>query len=149
MKLAEGGRQIDAVISLQADTDEVVRRLLRPGTPLGRSGLLAAKAPHLAFDTDATLASAKELWKEVDRENLFVKIPATTEAAPAISDALAEALLAALLELFSQLAVGIRMQVTKSQVLKFAAQFTHSQTVSNRCEDVHRLFGYALSLFRI
>ncbi len=47
-------------------------------------------APDLAHDTDATLASAKELWKEVDRENLFIKIPATTEGAPAITDTLGE-----------------------------------------------------------
>jgi transaldolase len=47
-------------------------------------------APGLAFDTDATLASAKELWKEVDRPNLFIKIPATTEGAPAITDTLGE-----------------------------------------------------------
>ena len=39
-------------------------------------------APDLAHDTDATLASAKELWKEVDRENLLIKIPATTEGGP-------------------------------------------------------------------
>jgi transaldolase len=47
-------------------------------------------APDLAFDTDATLASARQLWGEVDRDNLFVKIPATTEGAPAITDALGE-----------------------------------------------------------
>jgi transaldolase len=47
-------------------------------------------APTLAFDTDATLASARELWSEVDRDNLFIKIPATTEGAPAITDALGD-----------------------------------------------------------
>jgi transaldolase len=47
-------------------------------------------APTLAFDTEATLASARELWAAVDRENLFIKIPATTEGAPAITDALGE-----------------------------------------------------------
>jgi transaldolase len=47
-------------------------------------------APTLAFDTDATLASARELWAEVDRDNLFIKIPATTEGGPAITDALAD-----------------------------------------------------------
>ncbi len=47
-------------------------------------------APDLAHDTDATLASAKELWREVDRPNLFIKIPATTEGAPAITGTLAE-----------------------------------------------------------
>ena len=47
-------------------------------------------APGLAHDEKATIESAKKLWKEVDRENLFIKIPATTEGAPAITDALAE-----------------------------------------------------------
>ena len=47
-------------------------------------------SPELASDTDATVASAKELWKAVDRPNLFIKIPATTEGAPAITTVLAE-----------------------------------------------------------
>jgi transaldolase len=47
-------------------------------------------APNLAFDTDASLASARELWATVGRDNLFIKIPATTEGAPAITDALAD-----------------------------------------------------------
>lgn len=46
--------------------------------------------PDLAFDMEATEASARELWTTVDRENLFIKIPATTEGAPAISTVLAE-----------------------------------------------------------
>jgi transaldolase len=47
-------------------------------------------APGLAFDTEATIESAKKLWAAVDRPNLFIKIPATTEGAPAITAALAE-----------------------------------------------------------
>ncbi len=47
-------------------------------------------APGLAFDTDATIAAAKKLWEAVDRPNLFIKIPATTEGIPAITAALAE-----------------------------------------------------------
>ena len=47
-------------------------------------------APDMAFDTDATIASAKKLWAGVDRPNLFVKIPATTEGTPAITATLAE-----------------------------------------------------------
>ena len=47
-------------------------------------------APDLAFDTDETLASARTLWAEVGRDNLFIKIPATTEGAPAITDALGD-----------------------------------------------------------
>jgi len=47
-------------------------------------------APDLAFDTDATITSAKRLWAAVDRPNLFIKIPATAEGAPAITSVLAE-----------------------------------------------------------
>jgi transaldolase len=47
-------------------------------------------APGLAHDEQATVDSAKELWAAVDRPNLFIKIPATTEGAPAISTVLAE-----------------------------------------------------------
>jgi transaldolase len=47
-------------------------------------------APGLAFDTEATIAAAKKLWAAVDRPNLFIKIPATTEGAPAITSVLAE-----------------------------------------------------------
>jgi transaldolase len=46
--------------------------------------------PGLAFDTEATIAAARQLWSAVDRPNLLIKIPATTEGAPAISTVLAE-----------------------------------------------------------
>ena len=47
-------------------------------------------APGLAYDEKATIESAKELWAAVDRPNLFIKIPATTEGGPAITDVLGE-----------------------------------------------------------
>lgn len=46
--------------------------------------------PRLAHDTDRTIAEAKALWWQVDRPNLFIKIPATPEGLPAISAVLAE-----------------------------------------------------------
>jgi transaldolase len=46
--------------------------------------------PRLAFDTDTTTAEAKQLWWLVDRENLYIKIPATEAGIPAISATLAE-----------------------------------------------------------
>ncbi len=46
--------------------------------------------PRLANDTDATFAEAVDLWKAVDRPNLYVKIPATEAGLPAITRALAE-----------------------------------------------------------
>ncbi len=43
----------------------------------------------LANDTRTTLTEAQRLWVEVDRPNLMVKIPATQEGIPAITDAIA------------------------------------------------------------
>ncbi|NUR70207.1 MAG: transaldolase [Hamadaea sp.] len=45
--------------------------------------------PRLAMATDATVAEAKQLWWLVDRENLFIKIPATEPGLPAITQTLA------------------------------------------------------------
>jgi transaldolase/glucose-6-phosphate isomerase len=41
-------------------------------------------SPHLAHDTQATVAEAQRLWKAVDRPNLMVKVPATPAGLPAI-----------------------------------------------------------------
>jgi len=46
--------------------------------------------PGVAHDTGATTEAAKKLWRAVDRPNVFIKIPATVEGAPAITSALAE-----------------------------------------------------------
>ena len=46
--------------------------------------------PRLANDTDGTVAQAIELWKLVDRPNLFIKIPATKAGIPAITRVIAE-----------------------------------------------------------
>ena len=46
--------------------------------------------PRLAHEADKTLAEAKALWWLVDRENLFIKIPATEAGLPAITKTLAE-----------------------------------------------------------
>ncbi len=45
--------------------------------------------PTLAHNTAGTLAQAEQLWEEVARPNLMVKIPATLEGLPAIRDAIA------------------------------------------------------------
>jgi transaldolase len=45
--------------------------------------------PRLAHDTARTVAEAKALWWLVDRPNTFIKIPATVEGLPAITQTLA------------------------------------------------------------
>jgi transaldolase len=46
--------------------------------------------PRISGDAAKTTAEARSLWWMVDRPNLFIKIPATVESLPAISQALAE-----------------------------------------------------------
>ena len=46
-------------------------------------------SPDLAHDTDGTIRQAKELWHRLGRPNVMIKIPATLEGIPAISDVLA------------------------------------------------------------
>lgn len=51
----------------------------------GRDGYVSLEvSPHLAHDTEGTVAQAREFWGRVDRPNLFIKIPATVAGLPAI-----------------------------------------------------------------
>ncbi len=47
-------------------------------------------SPLLAYDTDATLSEARELWRLVNRKNAMIKIPATSQGIPAIQAAIAD-----------------------------------------------------------
>jgi transaldolase len=44
--------------------------------------------PGLAHETEQTVAQAAELWRKVDRPNLYIKIPGTKEGWPAIAETL-------------------------------------------------------------
>src|SRR5688572_19822270 len=57
----------------------------------GRNGFVSLEvAPDLAHDTHGTIEEARRLWREVDRPNLMVKVPATPEGLPAIKTLLSE-----------------------------------------------------------
>jgi transaldolase len=57
----------------------------------GQDGRVSIEVdPRLARDTERTIAEARALWWLVDRPNLFIKIPATTEGLPAITTAISE-----------------------------------------------------------
>jgi transaldolase len=51
----------------------------------GSDGFVSVEvSPTLANDTDATIAEARDWVKQIDRDNLLVKVPATAEGIPAI-----------------------------------------------------------------
>ena len=47
-------------------------------------------SPYLAFDTEGTIAEAERLWREVARENLMIKIPATPQGLAAIEHCISQ-----------------------------------------------------------
>jgi len=57
----------------------------------GQDGRVSIEVdPRLARNTTASIAEARALWWAVDRPNLFIKIPATLEGLPAITQAISE-----------------------------------------------------------
>jgi len=59
-------------------------------TTAGADGFVSLEvSPHLARDTDGTIAEARRLWDWVERPNLMIKVPATAEGIPAIESLVA------------------------------------------------------------
>jgi transaldolase len=93
-ELAERGADVDATIRT-VTTDDVrdACDVLRPQWEAsdGVDGRVSIEVdPRLAHDEEKTVQQAIELWKIVDRPNLFIKIPAMEEGVPAITSVLAE-----------------------------------------------------------
>ncbi|MGH3851159.1 MAG: transaldolase, partial [Pseudonocardiaceae bacterium] len=93
-ELAERGADVDATVrTLTTDDVRNACDVLAPQWEAsdGVDGRVSIEVdPRLAHDTDKTVKQAIELWKIVDRPNLFIKIPATKAGLPAITAVLAE-----------------------------------------------------------
>ncbi|GAA4887075.1 transaldolase [Serinicoccus chungangensis] len=104
--LAEGEAYSDQVRDLSADgadvdstvfalTTDDVRNACDVMLPVyestgGVDGRVSIEVdPGAAKDTERTVQIAQQLWSTVDRPNLFIKIPATVEGLPAITQTLA------------------------------------------------------------
>jgi len=91
---ALAGQSIDdAYWSLVVGDIEAALALLRPvyDASEGEDGYVSVEvAPSLARDTAGTAAAARELHQRIDEPNLYVKIPATAEGLPAITEMIAE-----------------------------------------------------------
>jgi transaldolase len=70
------------------DACNLLRRVWDQGQ--GRDGYVSIEVdPNLAGDTEATISEARRLHEQIDRPNLFVKIPATKAGLPAIEEMIA------------------------------------------------------------
>ncbi len=99
----EYAAQVAELAKAGASTDEALRTMttddvrdacdvLRPAYDRtdGVDGRVSIEVdPRLARKTAETIDEAKELWRIVDRDNLFIKIPATVDGLPAITATLA------------------------------------------------------------
>ncbi|WP_287130891.1 transaldolase [Candidatus Cyanaurora vandensis] len=47
-------------------------------------------SPRLAYDTEGTIQEAMRFWKEIDRPNIMIKIPATHQGVPAVERVISE-----------------------------------------------------------
>jgi transaldolase len=82
----------DVFLALAAEDIRAACDELRPlwDHGAGRDGWVSLEVdPHLAYDTDATVAEATRLHALVERPNLFVKIPATEPGLAAIEETIA------------------------------------------------------------
>jgi len=93
-KLAKAGKSVDeAVFAMTTDDVRNACDVMKPvyDATDGVDGRVSIEVdPRLAHDTEQTVAQAKQLRDSVDREQVFIKIPATLEGLPAITAALAD-----------------------------------------------------------
>ena len=96
----------------------------------GDDGLVSIElSPDLARDTEGSINEARRFWKEVNRHNILIKVPATPEGIPTIEKLIAE---------------GINVNIT----LMFS--LSHYDAVSEayirgleRCSDPHKVASVA------
>jgi transaldolase len=57
----------------------------------GNDGYVSLEVnPHLAHDTKGTIEEARRLWSALNRPNVFIKVPATSDGLPAIRQLISE-----------------------------------------------------------
>ncbi|HEX3003491.1 MAG TPA: transaldolase [Angustibacter sp.] len=93
-EIAAQGKDVDTAIFdiTTADVRDACD-VLRPvyDRTNGQDGRVSIEVdPRLAHDTAQTIAAARKLWATVDRPNVMIKIPATVEGLPAITQAISE-----------------------------------------------------------
>ena len=102
--IAEGDaydEQLKEVLETESEPKEIFLALairdikaacdvLRPSFDAAQDGWVSLEVdPNLAHDTQGTIDEANRLSADVDKPNLFVKIPATKEGLPAIEESIA------------------------------------------------------------
>ncbi len=83
----EAGSIKDTYEALALEDISDAAELLRPvyDRTAGADGYISLEvSPHLAHDTEGTVAEARRLFAALDRPNVMIKVPATPEGVPAV-----------------------------------------------------------------
>ncbi|HEV2248522.1 MAG TPA: transaldolase [Terriglobia bacterium] len=92
--LAREGKRVEEIYqALTVQDVQMAADLFRPTYERTQSadGYVSLEvSPHLAHDTQGTIAEARRLWAAVQRPNAFIKVPATREGLPAIQQLISE-----------------------------------------------------------
>lgn len=90
---AEGKSNEDIFFGFAVSDIKQAADILKPiyDETKGRDGFVSLEvSPLLANDTEGTIQQARQLWKEVGRKNVMIKIPGTAEGLPAIRKCISE-----------------------------------------------------------
>ncbi|HIW96160.1 MAG TPA: transaldolase [Candidatus Corynebacterium gallistercoris] len=105
----------------------------------GKDGRVSLEVdPRLANDREATVQQAKELFHSVGRANLMIKIPATEECLPAITEVLSEGIGVNVTLIFS---VARYRQVMDA----FIAGVKEAQAKGNDLTSIHSVASFFVS----
>jgi transaldolase len=92
--MALDGRSVEEIYQaltikdVQMAADQFRRLYDRSG---GAHGFVSLEVnPHLAHDTEKTIREARQLWRALERPNVFIKVPATQAGLPAIRHLISE-----------------------------------------------------------
>ena len=108
------------------DAADVLRRVYDEAD--GTDGFASIEVePNLADDTDATLARARELWAQLGRPNVMIKIPATPAGIPAVQAAIADGINVNVTLMFS---VDVYREVARAYVAGLRQRHERGEDIS-------------------
>jgi len=82
--------------------------------------------PHLANDSEGTISEARRLWKALDRPNVMIKVPATAEGLPAITELISEGINVNVTLLFG---LPRYREVAEAYIVGLEARLANSQPI--------------------
>lgn len=94
--------------------------------------------PRLARDTINTINQGKELWRIINRENLLIKVPATKEGLPAITELISLGISVNVTLIFS---LSRYLEVIEAFVKGLEKRIEHSLAIN----DIHSVASFFIS----